>query len=150
MDLPRPATSFLTWPRNHDQLPLFSSYTNANARGGSWFSAVMLTATMNVHLYFTVKKVASTLIIGLQYAGSTRIRASTPDNIDLFCLASTDHNCRWYIWCLGWSVIWHSTISVLLCTILSNLPIKVSMRALLPFKLCRTGPDMLLGRGWPQ
>jgi hypothetical protein len=37
MDLPGPTTSFLTMPRNHDQLSLFSPSTSANARGMSWF-----------------------------------------------------------------------------------------------------------------
>jgi hypothetical protein len=66
IDLPGPATSFLTWQRNHDQLSMFSPSTSANARGGSWFFAIMPTTTINVALYFPVKKVASTLIIGLQ------------------------------------------------------------------------------------
>jgi hypothetical protein len=66
--LSRLSTCFLTRPRNHDQLLLFSPSTNANASGSNWFSTVMPIATINVLLYFPIRKVTSTLIIGLQCA----------------------------------------------------------------------------------
>jgi hypothetical protein len=68
MDLSGPNTSFLTRQRNYDQLSLFLPSTSANVRGRSWFSAVRPTAIINVPLYFPIKNVASTLIIGLQCA----------------------------------------------------------------------------------